>query len=109
MNRIEQRVKVHQDALEAWEGTGHNQSALPLCTPEERWEKPTTVVVTKPGASRALKVYRGPTAKSEAEDACKPGYVVEVRPGSSIRCERFCHVKQWCSQYAAMPKSDEAE
>jgi hypothetical protein len=74
--------------------------ALPECTPKEMWEKPTTYAVMRTGRKSALRIF-------EAEDEALrmvvegTGTHVEVRPGARVRCERYCPVSRWCSQYQA--------
>lgn len=85
---MEERVKLHQAA---------RRGQYAECSIEERWARPTTYAVMKPGAKRA---GRGMVSKTyaEAEGKMKPGYEIVTRPGSNIRCERFCPVRRWCAQ-----------
>ena len=106
---IEDRVRVHQEAEAAYAGKG--QAGLPLCTPEERWERPTKYAVQKPGAAKAWKLF---VVEDEAQALCatkKPGeYEVVKRLGESIKCERgYCYAAPFCDQFKAMPKSGEDE
>ena len=91
---ILERIDLHQD--------GRAAMALdeepPLCTSEDRWERPTMWAVKKEGRKTAIKVFDNEAdAKVKAEQ--EKGYV-EVRKGESIRCTgNYCGVRQWCSQY----------
>lgn len=76
---------------------------LPSCTPEERWERPTTWAVIKKGNKKATRVFED---YSEAG-----GYIyahpqqpfeVKERIGESIRCKFYCHAMPFCSQAKAM-------
>lgn len=94
---LEERVRMHQFAA---------SSVLPLCTAEERWERPTTYALVKSGAKRATRVF---TSEEEAAAAVKPGYNIEVRVGESLRCKSYCNVVRWCSQAADMTPRDESD
>jgi hypothetical protein len=90
---IEDRVIMHQAA----EKMADND--LPPCTPEERWEKPTTYAVIKKGRKSALRVL---PSWDEAEKWIKDngkGDLIETRWGESTRCEGYCVVKDVCNQY----------
>jgi len=94
-NFIKTRVKLHSDASFALE-TG---SDLPICTPEEMWEKPTMWAVRKIGNVRAKAVcYKEEDAKAMVEELGK-AYEIEVRPGERTRCENFCQVRDFCNQW----------
>lgn len=73
-------------------------SDLIECTPEQMWEKPTTWAVMKPDQKRAVRVL--PTME-EAEVVQKETAksFVQMRPGIKTRCESYCAVKDFCSQY----------
>lgn len=78
----------------------HQQSrvSLPLCTPEERWEKPTVFALMKQGGKKAVKLYDNESdARSHASTDPKLLYV-QARPGESTRCKFYCSVSQFCSQ-----------
>lgn len=72
---------------------------IPPCSEEERWAKPTTYAVMKEGRKTALKVCNtlgeANTYKSNAGAGC----YVEVRPGSSPRCENYCLCCNHCNFY----------
>ena len=83
---IEERVHLHQQA---------RKGANLLCTDEERWYSGTKWAITKPGASRALKVLDAPP-----EPATVPaGYTVEQREGEYKRCQLYCDVAPFCTQH----------
>ncbi len=85
---IRDRVILHQQA----------KITLPECTPEDRWARPETYAVIKPGGKRAVRVY------TNAEDAAN--HIEEdrnlsllIRPGESVRCENYCSVSKFCQQF----------
>jgi hypothetical protein len=89
---VEGRVRLHQEAEMLVD------SELPYCTDEERWARPATWAVIKPGATRARRVL-----PSEAEAIAWRGeddtdLEIEYRPGESVRCESYCPVAHLCNQ-----------
>lgn len=91
-----ERVHLHQLA-ETCARTGR---ALPSCTDAERWAKPTTWAVKKPGRKSAVRVLDDPTAALDLALKTQGGYV-EVRRGESIRCADYCAVAPFCAQRRA--------
>lgn len=84
---VAERVRLHQQA---------ERGPLPECTPEERWERPTSYAVMRKGRKSAIRIYEDP---GEAEDrAAAEGGYVEVRPGRCTRCEEYCAVAPFCDQ-----------
>jgi len=75
----------------------HQASNPPLCTAEERWQKPERFAVLKKGAKRAVKLYddQKDAANHVAQIGC--GAKVETRPSEPIRCQHYCNVAQFCS------------
>ncbi len=95
------RIEMHKEAQrrDAW------GEELPLCTPEEMWEKPTVYAVKKMGGMKAISLH---SDKNEAVDkAVRTGNVVETRMGERTRCASFCDVSAFCSQYAEYLKQKE--
>jgi hypothetical protein len=89
---IKSRITLHQQAKEL------SDDEIPICTPEERWEKPTIyAVLPKEGAKRAVSggLYE---SELEAKTHSKSinGYV-ERREGESVRCLNYCRVRSLCS------------
>ena len=92
---IKNRIKLHADAHFAIE-TGAD---LPLCTPDEMWEKPTVYAVRKIGNLRAKSLH---DTKGKAEAAIEElgkGYEIEVREGERTRCADYCQVRDFCGQW----------
>lgn len=79
------------DALESVKDKPDNE--LPICTAEERWQKPDRWALMKKGQKRAVKLY---DSQQEAENACQTGHFVEPRIGVSTRCLEYCSVQPWC-------------
>lgn len=75
---------------------------IPSCSPEERWETPTVYAVMKEGNVKSKK--NCPTME-EAEDRVKQlgkGHYVQVRKGTSNKCNGYCQCKGFCSFYREM-------
>ncbi len=101
LNFIESRVRLHQAA----------RVALPLCSAAERWEKPATFALMKAGRTRALAVKetevdilnaavaKGATELCDGELKPKAGYSIVKRVGEATRCQHYCAVAKWCSQW----------
>jgi CRISPR/Cas system-associated exonuclease Cas4 (RecB family) len=87
-----ERVRLHQASETLAD------DALPECSDEERWARPTVYAVMG-RAKRALRLHDTMDA-AERHAREVPGARVETRKGLSIRCERYCAVKPWCSQAA---------
>ena len=81
----------------------HQQLPVPICTPEERWERPTTYAIMKGSNKKAVKVCK---SEGEAEDylirysmSNNATYRIEKREGGSMKCERYCSVNKFCPFY----------
>lgn len=85
---IFKRIKLHIDA----------KTQLPLCTAEEKWEKPTRYAVMKAGKDRAIKLYDF-KSDAEAHASIDKTLRVETRPGEAMRCSMYCNVSNFCSQF----------
>lgn len=88
---IEGRIKAHEAA----------KNALPECSPEERWARPSIWAVKRVGGLKAI-----PGGVFALEDFANkklmemgPGYEVEHRPGVNGRCENYCSASKFCTQY----------
>jgi hypothetical protein len=96
---IAERVRIHQDAQR-----DHAMGdPLPLCTPEEMWERDGQWAVIKKGAKRASRVLGSQVdAEQFAVDAAaKDGHIysIEHRPGERIKCQQYCDAAPWCDQF----------
>ena len=90
---INARVAEHQRA----------QSGVQInCTKKEMWTKPDTWAVMKKGRKTAIRVF---DSHEEADDLMvnqdlpTPLHYIEHRPGSNVRCEQYCNVRDFCPQY----------
>lgn len=92
---IRKRINAHSEALFAADTNG----ALPHCTPEDCWEKPTSWAIKKKGNKRATLVLKSEADAQRQVNQLGEAYVIERRDGERTRCERFCSVSPWCEQY----------
>jgi hypothetical protein len=91
----------------------HLEETCP-CSPQERWAKPTTFAVKKPGAKRATRVLDSMEAAGQflVDNPSLKGATVEVRPGESTRCLHYCPVAAVCphrAQFAAAATEEQPE
>lgn len=67
----------------------------PVCTPEERWEKPNRWALMKKGRKRAIKLFESEAEAIAAQDGPSETFI-EPRPGENVRCLHFCPVTAYC-------------
>lgn len=88
------RLRAHANA----------QHVLPLCTPDERWERPAKFAVMKDGNKRATSLHdtraAAETAQSELQAEARKGaaYYVDERPAEQVRCRDYCPARPVCRQ-----------
>lgn len=83
---LSQRILAHLEAR-----TGE----LPLCSPEERWSKPTRFALMQKGKKRAIKLFDTKEEAWAAVSGNKDRFV-EKREGEETRCLHYCEVCPWC-------------
>lgn len=88
---LQNRVVLHLKA----------EQEQPLCSPEERWAKPTTWAIKKVGGAKAIPggLYAEEAKAQQVLATMGKGYFIEHRPGENVRCENYCNVSRWCEQY----------
>jgi hypothetical protein len=76
----------------------HRQDPAPPCTPSERWDRPATWAVMRPGRKSALRVLSTVEAAHRWRDSRDESAKLEIvyRSGASVRCASYCSVRQWC-------------
>jgi hypothetical protein len=93
LDYLQQRIALHESANTL------PDDQLPLCSSEERWERPAKWAVTVEGAARAMRVMdTEDEAKKYLAEHPKKGALVEFRKGSCVRCEDYCEVSGFCNQ-----------
>lgn len=93
---FEERVILHRQA----------RITLPECNDEERWARPTKYAVMREGQVRAVKLFDDQAGAEEYAKGGK-GLKVETRPGELVRCQNYCVVSQFCSQFQKEVKDEE--
>jgi hypothetical protein len=96
LSYMQDRVTMHQEAQAAWD----TQEAVVECSDEERWTKPDTWAVVKKGAKRATKVFDSNKDAINHALALGVQYLVQERKGGRTRCENYCSVSDFCTQWA---------
>lgn len=82
------RVILHQQA----------RITLPRCSDTDKWSRPTMWAVMKKGQKRAVKLH---STEEEATNHAKwdTNLSVEKRKGIDTRCQSYCSVAKFCSQF----------
>lgn len=92
---IEERIRLHVAA----------QKKLPQCSEEDRWAKPDVYAVMK--GKRAINGGIKRTLEEAQELAEETeGSFIEHRPGDNTRCENYCSVAPFCSQYKKLKERE---
>ena len=76
---------------------------LPLCSPLQRWESPTTYAIKKEQNKRATKVFESQDDADKfleqiKKDKPKDKWILEVRQGENKRCLNYCDAQPFCNQ-----------
>ena len=100
---IRNRIHSHSEALFAAE-TG---ATLPPCTAAEMWEKETVYALKKNGAVRAKSLHSTLEEAEAALEEAGKGFYIETRSGERTRCEYYCPVNKYCSQYKLYKEEQE--
>jgi hypothetical protein len=96
------RVREHEVARAIWLP---HPDLMPVCTPEERWRKPTVWAVYAPGKTvKAAKLHDN--AEDAAAHAERIGGEVQYRAGEDTRCEEYCEVSRWCPYLATKGETE---
>lgn len=99
---MEDRVRLHQDAMAGDMQGIFSEEDLPYCDDDERWARPDKYALkTNATSARARKLFDSEVAAVTwaYENKMKKGWVVEHRPGVNIRCENYCLVSEYCEQF----------
>lgn len=99
---LHERVSLHQRA--------DREGIWPECTDEERWARPAKWAIIKRGNKKATKlcddeIQAKQWINNNVADSHAHLHSIEYRPGQSIRCESYCPVSQFCSQWAKLKPS----
>tara|TARA_R100000329_G_scaffold51485_2_gene47506 strand:- start:9059 stop:9928 length:870 start_codon:yes stop_codon:yes gene_type:complete len=92
---ITERIKLHKSVI--------TEKKEYVCTNEDRWYTGDKWALIKKGNKKATKIFR---TKEEAGEIGKE-YKLEFRKGTSLRCENYCEVSNFCKQYKEEKEKDE--
>jgi hypothetical protein len=99
LNFIDWRITLHQDAVDT----------LPECTPMERWEDEPKWAVMKKGQKKAVKLIADQEAAEALAGALGSNHYVQYRRPIPKRCESYCSVSKFCTQYQNLIKGRQDE
>lgn len=97
---IEQYLSARINLYETYE----RNDTIPVCTMEERWQKPPQFAVKKKGASRAVAggihgSYQDAINFIVSKGYKESDYMIEERASVPTRCLGYCSVKKFCPWY----------
>ena len=99
---ILERVKLHSEA------SALPDDMLPICTPEERWQKPTTWAIYRNENKIATRVFNSKEkAEKYAGGLTAKMTRVSERPGEDKKCLYYCPVKKFCHYGKSLEKGGE--
>lgn len=99
LGAIDRYIRAKVNLLVLYENAPDN--ALPVCSPEDRWNDGDKYAVMKKGRKTALRVL---DSKSEAEKykTDNGGDFIELRPGTDKRCIDYCLCCEKCSYWKSL-------
>lgn len=92
---IEQKITAKVKALE--ENENVSDDALPICSDEERWAKPTTYAVMKKGRKTAIRVFNNEEDADLMLKSCDESHYKQERIGESSKCIGYCPCSAFCT------------
>lgn len=87
-----ERLKLHLAARER----------LPLCSDSDQWKQPDVFAVRSPTRKTAIRLFDTEQEADTFIATSGTGIFVERRRGKCIRCESYCPVSAFCSQWSAI-------
>ena len=91
---LRKRIALHEAA----------KVTLPYCTPEEQWRRPDKFAVMANGRKSALRVLDSAQEAQRWMATNKKGNSIVQRTGGAVRCESYCAVNTFCTQFQSMVK-----
>ena len=91
---LRKRIALHEAA----------KVTLPYCTPEEQWRRPDKYAVMARGRKSALRLLDSSQEAQRWMSSNKKGDSITHRPGGAVRCESYCAVNVFCTQFQSMVK-----
>lgn len=91
-NYIKTKISLFENYLK------REDTELPKCTMEDKWQDPPKWAVMVKGKKRALKLHLSEDEAYQHAENTKGAYV-EYRPSEPRRCMNYCSVAKFCKQY----------
>ena len=88
---LRHRIQIHEQAKEQ----------LPFCTTDDKWTRPTKFAVMGKGRKSAFRLLNSMQEAQSWMKSNKKGNLIVERQGEDVRCESYCSVQPFCSQYKA--------
>jgi hypothetical protein len=76
-----------------------NDDNLPECTSEEKWERKPSFAIKKEGRKSAVQVFEKREYAEKMLKTLDNKHLIEERKGIKTKCENYCKVQKFCSQY----------
>ncbi len=96
--------KFLKERVASWKAA---KEELPECSADERWAKAPKYAVMKPGKKRAIRLLDSQILAKERAMKEGAGAFVAFRKGENIRCESYCSVAPFCSQFKKLKADSE--
>lgn len=81
------------------------EESLPECSESERWYSGDKFAVMKGKNKRATKVFTSEHDAVEFSKQDTKNFWIQFRPGENRRCDNYCPVKDFCSQYKQLKEA----
>lgn len=94
---VKERINTHRMA----------ESVLPECTKEERWATDDKFAVMKKGRKSAVRLLDDEMDAAAMAIAKGTDHYLEIRPGTNKRCDDYCNVAPFCTQYEKLNSGNE--
>jgi len=109
MELLKTDVFIKQKVEEYEKYSSLNDDDIPLCSSEERWERPPKFAVMKNGLKRAVKLFDEKEPANLLVSEKGEGHFIEFRQGESIKCQSYCLCSSYCNFYrdSAIPAKQE--
>lgn len=82
----------------------HTAAEPQPCSDTDIWAKPSKWAVMKKGRASAVKLFDDQHSAGEFASGLA-GHTVEYRPGQATRCESYCPVSEFCTQWRLDPRN----
>jgi hypothetical protein len=88
---------VRSKAAEYEKYLGTDDDAIPACSSDQRWERPSKFAVKKEGRVKAVRVFDSQEEADAKVAELGAGHYVETRKGESLKCAHYCLCSYFCN------------